>query len=76
MHCDTFPPDAGMLLAFVVGTMLEWRGSAWIGAVMALPLLAMIASLSDTPVYLIKKGTYNCKTAVCSIYFEIYFSVS
>lgn len=47
---------AGMLAVFLCGSAVEWRGVAWIGLLMAVPLVAMVSRLKETPLKLIKEG--------------------
>lgn len=58
----------GMLLAFVSGSALEWRGQVWVGAVLAAPLLAMVLTLTETPVFLLKQGKINLATKMIIVY--------
>ncbi|KAF2367556.1 Major facilitator sugar transporter-like [Trinorchestia longiramus] len=45
----------GMLVAFVSGSVMEWRGMAWVGFVCASPLLIFIY-MAESPNFLIKTG--------------------
>ncbi|KAA0202024.1 hypothetical protein HAZT_HAZT009606 [Hyalella azteca] len=48
--------NLGMLIAFMSGSVVEWRGMAWIGVALSLPFFFILMYLQESPNYLIKKG--------------------
>lgn len=60
--------NAGMLAAFVCGSLMEWRGSAWAGLVGVLPMMLMLSFLTETPLFLIKGGKNKEALATLKVY--------
>lgn len=51
-----FLGNMGLLVSFAAGQYLSWRGLAWLGAALCLPVLPLIYPLPETPFYLTRTG--------------------
>ncbi|KAK4323163.1 hypothetical protein Pmani_006112 [Petrolisthes manimaculis] len=57
----------GMLVSFVAGQWLSWRGLAWLGVVYVIPLLPLLLILPETPYHLTRTGRRDESLAVLSM---------
>ncbi|XP_045624156.1 facilitated trehalose transporter Tret1 [Procambarus clarkii] len=48
--------NLGLLVSFAAGQYLTWRGLAWLGAAMCLPVVFLLYPLPETPYYLTRTG--------------------
>ena len=51
----------GILLSFVSGSFVNWRGMALMALLGLLPLMTSLALVPESPIYLIRKGKCSLK---------------
>jgi facilitated trehalose transporter len=57
--------NTGILLCFLMGSLLQWRGIAGVGALLALPFLLLIWFIPETPRWYVSKGkNEECRKAL------------
>lgn len=87
MTFSTILYTLGVPVVYIVGALLPWRPSAWIGAAIPGVIVAMLTAAKESPVFLLKRGRrvlqaeaalrwYRGREADCGAEFEELLSAS
>ncbi|KAG7173005.1 Facilitated trehalose transporter Tret1-like 4 [Homarus americanus] len=55
--------NLGLLVSFTAGEFLSWRGLAWLGAALSLPVVLLLLPLPETPSHLTRIGKKEASLA-------------